>query len=160
MLDNLINIPYIKEMFRPLRFNQLRKKCFVKSFEKNRSRWVEVNIMVELRFGKTIQIYFFLELLAKVPLLSKFLLKLEIVVKNRNSYHKSKFWTNIKILDKHRNFGQVSQFWTNIEIFSKNRNFELTSKFLTNIEIFCQKSKFWTNIQNFAKNRSFVKTVA
>jgi len=69
------------------------------------------------------------------------LVKIEILVKNRNFGQKSKFWSKVEILAKSRNFVAAdlgfsferSKFRSKIQIVVKNLNFG-------------QKSKFWSKI--------------
>jgi len=51
------------------------------------------------------------------------LVKLEILLKNKNFSQKSKFWSKILTLVKNLNFGKKSRYWSKIEILVKNKNF-------------------------------------
>ena len=67
---------------------------------------------------------------------------------NPNFGQKSKFLSKIQILVKNPNFGQKSKLWSKIQIMIKNPNFGKKSKF-------GQKSKFWLKIQISIKNPNF-----
>ena len=88
---------------------------------------------------------------------SKFWLKIETLVKNRNFGqiinfgNKSKFWPKIEIflkniLVKYPDFSEKYKFWSNIQIFLKNINFGQISRFFLKNINFGQKYKFWSKI--------------
>ena len=84
---------------------------------------------------------------------SKFWLKIDVFVENRNFRRKSKFssmfkfWVKIEIFVKNRNFGQKSKFWfiskfcCNIQILLKNPIFCQTSQSKIAVKN-CQKSQY------------------
>jgi len=90
---------------------------------------------------------------------SKFLPKLEFVVKFRNVVHTLAFWLKLVFL------GQSWKFWAKLEVLDITRNVDQNSKFclehdiLMRTETFGRKSKIWSKTEIFVKTRIFCQKI-
>ena len=70
------------------------------------------------------------------------LVKIEILVKNRNFGQKSKCWSKIKILVKNRKFGQKSKFWSKkINLLEKTNMLNFYFLTFVPLNVFCRSTE-------------------